>query len=245
MNRLKGKVILVTGAGNGIGRATALAMAMEGALVWATDRDELSLLRFANEPSIKTLKLDVADESAVADLTSLVGKIDALFNCAGYVHSGSILNCTDSDWDITMSINLKSMFHTTKAFLPSMISAGGGSIVNMSSIASSVKGVPNRFAYSASKAGVIGLTKSVAIDFIKKGIRCNAICPGIVDTPSLAQRLNQAPDPAAARRSFIERQPTGRMAQADEIAPLVIYLTSDESCFVTGAVYSIDGGISL
>lgn len=244
MPRLSGKTVLITGAANGIGRATALAMAREGALVWATDRDAAALESLPETDGIRALALDVTIAEQVAAAATTVERLDALFNCAGYVHHGSLLDCTDEAWDATMAINLRSMYWLIRAFLPRMVQAGAGSIVNMSSMASSLKGAANRFAYGTSKAAVIGLTKSVALDYIRSGVRCNAICPGIVDSPSLQQRLSALADPGAVD-AFIARQPSGRLGTPEEIAPLVVYLASDESSFVTGAVYSIDGGITL
>lgn len=245
MRRLEGKTALVTGAARGIGLAAVRAMVREGAMVWAVDRDAKDLEALRAEPHVQVALLDVTDAAGITRLAEQVGSLEVLFNCAGYVHHGTVLGCTDAAWDTTMDVNVKSMFRLIKAFLPGMIRAQAGSIINMSSMASSVKGAANRFAYSTSKAAVIGLTKSVAIDYIRDGLRCNAICPGIVDTPSLRDRMSAMPDPEAATKAFVARQPTGRLARAEEIAPLVVYLASDEASFVTGAVYSIDGGITL
>ena len=245
MGRLEGITALVTGAAHGIGLATVHAMAREGAMVWAVDRDEKGLEVLSDVSRVQVALLDVTDAAGITRLAERVGQLGALFNCAGYVHHGTVLDCTDAAWDATMAINVKSMFWLIKAFLPGMLQARAGSIINMSSMASSVKGAANRFAYATSKAAVIGLTKSVAIDHIREGVRCNAICPGIVDTPSLKDRMSAMPDPETATKAFIARQPTGRLARAEEIAPLVVYLASDEASFVTGAVYSIDGGITL
>lgn len=236
---------MITGAANGIGLASVHAMAREGALVWAVDRDAEGVTKLNEIENVRGFQLDVSNASGIAQLADEVGRVDVLFNCAGYVHHGTALDTSEEAWDLTMTINIKSMFWMIKALLPPMIQARAGSIINMSSMASSVKGAANRFAYSTSKAAVIGLTKSVATDYIRDGIRCNAICPGIIDTPSLKGRLNAMPDPEQATKAFIARQPTGRLGQADEISPLVVYLGSDESSFVTGAVYSIDGGITL
>ena len=232
MGRLDGKSALVTAAGAGIGRATALLFGREGAQVLATDLVE--------GPSVA--KLDVRDGRAIAALVRAHGPFDVLFNCAGFVHHGNVLECTEEDWDAAFELNVKSMFRTIRAVVPGMLAKGKGSIVNMSSVASSVKGVADRCAYSASKAAVIGLTKSVAADFVAKGIRCNAVCPGTVDTPSLATRIAARGDPEKARAAFVARQPIGRLGTAEEIAALVLYLASDESSYTTGAIHVADGG---
>lgn len=245
MQRLLGKTVLITAAGQGIGYASALAMAGEGAKVIATDLKAELLQRFEGVADIQTKPLDVTDKRAVAGLFSDIGIVDVLFNCAGYVHQGTILDCTDADWDRSFEINVRSMMHTIQAVLPGMLERKKGSIINMASVASSVKGLPRRFAYGASKAAVIGLTKSVAADYVGRGVRCNAICPGTVDTPSLQERIDSFADPVEARRNFIARQPMGRLATAPEIAPLVVFLASDESAFVTGNAYSIDGGMTI
>ncbi len=244
-DRLQGKVALVTAAGQGIGRASAIAMAAEGAKVIATDVNPELLESLRTTPDIDTAKLDVLDDAAIAQLIGSLPKLDVLFNCAGWVPQGSILECTDRDWNLSFNLNVRAMWKTIAAALPRMIDAGGGSIINMASVASSVKGVPDRFAYGASKAAVIGLTKSVAVDFVGRGIRCNCICPGTVDTPSLQQRIDAMPDPEQARRAFIARQPMGRLATAVEIAPIVVYLASDESRFATGSAFHIDGGMTI
>jgi 2-keto-3-deoxy-L-fuconate dehydrogenase len=239
--RLEGKIALITAAAQGIGRATALAFAREGATVWATDVNEAALAALAKEDSrIRTHRLDVRDPAAIAALADQLGAIDVLFNCAGYVHNGSILDCSEAEWDFAFDLNVKSMYRTCRAFLPKMLEAGHGAIINMSSVASSVTAAPNRFAYGTTKAAVIGLTKSVAKDFVARGIRCNAICPGTVETPSLEGRMAAAGP--TGRDTFIARQPMGRLGRAEEIAALVVYLASDESGFTTGQIHVIDGG---
>jgi 2-keto-3-deoxy-L-fuconate dehydrogenase len=243
--RLQGKTALITAAGQGIGHATALAMAREGATVYATDINPALLERFAGAPGIHTRTLDVLDDAAVARLLDEIPPLDILFNCAGWVHNGTILDCAPKDWDASFNLNVRAMYMMIRCALPKMIAKGGGSIVNMSSIASSIKGLPNRFAYGSSKAAVVGLTKAVAADFVTKGIRCNAIAPGTVDTPSLQDRINAFPNPAEARKIFVARQPMGRIAKAEEIAPLALFLASDESAFITGNVYSCDGGMTI
>jgi len=243
--RLQGKTALVTAAAQGIGRATALAFAREGASVLATDVNEAKLAELSGTPGIRTRKLDVLDESEIAATVAGAGPLDILFNCAGYVASGTILQCTTRDWDFSFNLNARSMFVLTQAVLPAMLARGRGNIINIASVASTVKGVPNRFAYAASKGAVIALTKSIAADFVGQGIRCNAICPGTVDTPSLHDRINANADPDAARKAFIARQPMGRLAEAGEMAELAVYLASDESAFMTGQAVVIDGGYSL
>ena len=247
--RLDGKRALVTAAGQGIGRATALAFAAEGANVLATDiaAEKLAGLEDA---LIATRALDARDEKAIAALADDLPALDILFNCAGFVHHGTVLTTSPEEWDFSFSLNVRSMYLMIRAFLPKMVAAGGGSIINMSSGASSIKGVPNRCAYGATKAAVIGLTKSVAADFVANGIRCNAICPGTVQTPSLDERIAAAGALApggveAARQAFIDRQPMGRLGTAEEIATLAVYLASDESLFTTGTTQVIDGGWSL
>jgi 2-keto-3-deoxy-L-fuconate dehydrogenase len=244
-NRLNGKSALVTAAGQGIGRATALAFAAEGARVIATDINERTLAELANVQGIAAQLLDVMDQRAVDRASASIGAVDVLFNCAGFVHHGSILDCTPDAWAFSLELNLTSMYRMIRAFLPAMLDAGGGSIVNMSSVASSIKGAANRCVYGATKAGVIGLTKSVAADYVARGIRCNAICPGTVETPSLGDRINAFADPVAARADFIKRQPMGRLGTADEVAALAVYLASDESSYTTGAIHLIDGGWSM
>lgn len=242
--RLKGKVCVVTAAAQGIGRASALAFAREGAKVWATDLNEAKV-REIDGNGVSARKLDVTDPAAIAALAQETGPIDALFNCAGFVHHGTILECDEKAFDFSMNLNVKAMYRVTRAFLPGMIGKGGGSIINMASVASSLKGVPNRFVYGASKAAVIGLTRSIAIDFVKDKVRCNCICPGTVDTPSLGERINAFADPVEARKQFIARQPLGRLGTAEEIAMLAVYLASDEAAFCTGGEYKIDGGLTI
>ncbi|MBC7604349.1 MAG: SDR family oxidoreductase [Ramlibacter sp.] len=243
--RLAGKTVLVTAAGQGIGRASALAMAAEGATVWATDVNEALLKAYEGEAGIKAVPLDVLDKEAITRVIAQMPAIDVLFNCAGFVHGGTVLQATDDELSFAINLNVRAQFWTIQAALPRMLSAGHGSIINMASVCSSIKGFPNRFVYGTTKAAVIGLTKSVAADYVTQGIRCNAICPGTVDTPSLADRINANADPEAARKAFIARQPMGRLAQAHEIAPLVVFLASDESVFVTGQSYAADGGITI
>lgn len=240
-DRLRGKTALVTAAAQGIGRATAELFEAEGATVWATDINEAAL---AEVKVSHKRRLDVTDDAMVAALAAEVGALDVLFNCAGFVHSGTILECSDADWDVAVNLNVRSMFRTIRAFLPEMLAAGAGSIVNMASVAGSVKGVPNRFAYGMTKAAVVGLTKSVAADFVQQGIRCNAICPGTVQSPSLEQRLAAQGDYDAARAAFIARQPIGRLGKPEEIAELALYLASDAAAYTTGQTHIIDGGWS-
>ncbi|WP_448100747.1 SDR family oxidoreductase [Luteibacter jiangsuensis] len=244
--RLAGKHALVTAAAAGIGRATALAFAAEGATVLATDIDAAGLASLgAEHASVTTRTLDVTDPAAIVALAADAGAIDILFNCAGYVHAGTILDTDEASWRRSFAINVDSMFHTCRALLPGMLERGRGSIVNMSSVASSIKGVPNRFAYGATKAAVIGLTRSIAADYVARGVRCNAICPGTVKTPSLAERVRaMGGDEDAVWRSFTERQPLGRLGDPREIAALAVYLASDESSFTTGTVHVVDGGWS-
>lgn len=244
-NRLAGKIVFVTAAGQGMGLASALAFAAEGADVWATDRYGALLQANTVGKGIRTAVLDVTDGAAVDALAREVGGIDVLFNCAGYVHNGSILDCTPEAFEQSMSLNVTAMYRITRALLPGMLARGGGSIINMASMASSLKGFPNRFVYGTSKAAVIGMTKSIAADFVRQGIRCNALCPGTVDTPSLRGRIAAAADPVQAERDFIARQPMGRLASVDDITPMLVYLASDESRFVTGTTVAVDGGVSI
>jgi 2-keto-3-deoxy-L-fuconate dehydrogenase len=249
--RLKGKHILVTAAGQGIGRASAIACAREGARVLATDlRPELLESLPAEAPGIRVAALDVRSKEAVAALAARTEALDGLFNCAGFVHEGTLLECDEADWDFSFDLNCKGAYLMTRAFLPAMLAkaereGGSVSIVNMASMASSVKGFPRRFAYGATKAAVIGMTKSLAADYVTRGLRCNALCPGTVDTPSLRGRIAAAADPAAAEKAFIARQPMGRLATVDDITPQVVYLLSDESRFVTGQAVLVDGGVTI
>jgi 2-keto-3-deoxy-L-fuconate dehydrogenase len=247
MGRLEGKTAFLTAAGQGIGAATARAFADEGARVFATDISEASLAALrAQRPAIETSVLDVRDTDAIQAVAERSGAVDILFNCAGYVHHGTVLDCDEAAWERSFDINVKAMWRTIRAFLPRMIEAGGGSIVNIASVASSQKGMPKRFVYGASKAAVIGLTKSVAADFITQGIRCNAICPGTVQSPSLEERINALPGSYDENRAaFIARQPMGRLGRPEEIATLAVYLASDESAFLTGGEIKIDGGLTL
>ena len=246
--RLQGKTALITAAGQGIGKASALAMAAEGAQVWATDVNAKLLETYAGMSNIHVMKLDVLDKAAIQKLVAGMPALDVLFNCAGFVHAGTILQATDEEWEFAFNLNVRSQFWTIQAALPRMLAnnggKGGGSIINMASVVS-IKGLPNRFVYGSSKAAVIGLTKSVAADYVMQGVRCNCICPGTVDTPSLQDRINVFEDPAEARKNFIARQPMGRLAQAHEIAPVVTFLASDESVFVTGQNYNVDGGMTI
>ena len=248
--RLAGKVALITAAGQGIGQATALAMAREGAQVYATDVKAELLESYRGVANVVTRPLDVLDDAAVARTFDELPALSILFNCAGYVHNGTILDCTPKDWDFSFNLNARAQYVAIRAALPKMLaqfeqSGKGASIVNMASIAGSIRGLPNRFVYGASKAAVIGLTKAVAADYVRNGIRCNAIAPGTVDTPSLHDRINANADPETARKAFIARQPMGRLAKPEEIAPVVVFLASDESVFVTGQAYAADGGITI
>jgi len=244
--RLSGKRALITAAGQGIGRASALAMAREGATVIATDIDEAALAEMkAEAPAIECRRLDVLDGDAISALAAELGAIDVLFNCAGFVHNGSILESSEEEWDFAFDLNVKAQYRMIKAFLPAMLEAGGASIINMSSLASSLKGVPVRCVYTTSKAAALGLTKSVAADYVTQGIRCNAICPGTVESPSLHDRLHATGDFEKARAAFIARQPMGRIGAAEEIAALAVYLASDESAYTTGHAHVIDGVWSI
>ena len=243
-DRLRGKTALVTAAGAGMGRAAALAFAREGARVIATDRDA-SLLSVLAGPNLVVDRLDVLDDAAVEAFVKKTGAVDILFNCAGWVHQGSLLECTPADWDRSFALNVRSMFTTCKAMVPLMAAAGGGVILNMASVLGAGKAAPNRLAYAASKAAVQGFTRALAIDHVKQKIRVNCVCPGTVDTPSLGDRINAFADPVQARKDFIARQPMGRLATAEEIAETFVYLVSDESSFMTGQAVYVDGGMSL
>ncbi len=242
---LAGKTALVTAAAQGIGRATALAFAAEGAEVMATDINVDRLEELAGTPGISVKRLDVLDAQAVNSLAAEMPPLDVLCNVAGYVHNGSILECPEEDWDFSFDLNVKSMYRMIRAFLPAMLEAGGGSIINMASVASSMRGLPNRCVYGSSKAAVIGLTKSVAADYIQQGIRCNCICPGTIESPSLDERINAFADPVAARKAFIARQPIGRLGTPEEIAGMAVYLASDISAYATGTAMVVDGGVTL
>lgn len=248
--RLAGKTAFVTAAGQGIGHASAIAMAREGAKVIATDVNPKLVAAMAGMPGIDARVLDVLDDAAVRRMLGELPPLDVMFNCAGWVHHGSVLECTPKDWDASFALNVRSMYIAIQAALPKMLehhrtTGRWVSIINMASVAGSIKGIPNRFAYGASKAAVIGLTKAVAADFVQKGIRCNSIAPGTVDTPSLGERIGAFADPVEARRMFVARQPVGRLATAEEIAPVVVFLASDESAFATGNCYSVDGGMTI
>ena len=244
--RLKDKNILVTAAGQGIGKATAIAFHNEGANVIATDINDKTLESLNREyPNIKIQKLDSTKDNEILEFVKTLDKIDVLFNAVGFVHHGSILECEEKDWDFSFDVNVKSMYFMCKAVLPLMIKQSGGSIINISSCASSSKGFPNRFVYGAKKGAVIGLTKSIAADYVKKNIRCNSIAPGTVFSPSWQDRVNQSPDPIQAKKDFIARQPMGRLGTAEEIAAVAVYLASDDSTFTTGTNISVDGGISI
>ena len=244
--RLEGKKIIVTAAGQGIGKATAIAFHNEGASVTATDLNDKTLADLNKEyPNIKVRTLDSTDNHAILEFIKTLDKVDVLFNAVGFVHHGTILDCEEKDWDFSFDVNIKAMYFMCKAILPLMVKQNGGSIINISSIASSLKGLPNRFVYGASKAAIIGLTKSIASDFVKQNIRCNSIAPGTVFSPSWQDRVNQSPDPVQAKKDFIARQPMGRIGTAEEIASMAIYLAGDESAFTTGNTFSVDGGMSI
>ena len=245
-NRLEGKNILVTAAGQGIGKATAIAFHNEGANVIATDINEKTLKDLNKDyPNIKVQKLDSTQNNEILEFIKTIYKIDVLFNAVGFVHHGTILECEEKDWDFSFDVNVKSMYFMCKAVLPLMIKQNSGSIINVSSCASSLKGFPNRFVYGTTKGAVIGLTKSIAADFVKKNIRCNSIAPGTVFSPSWQDRVNQSPDPVQAKKDFIARQPMGRLGTAEEIAAVAVYLASDDATFTTGTTISVDGGISI
>lgn len=243
--RLEGKRALITAAGQGIGRATAELFAAEGATVIATDINDATLAELDRLDHVTARKLDVLDKAAIDAVAADIGAVDVLFNCAGYVHHGTILECDEDAFEFSMALNVKAMYRMIRAFLPAMLEAGGGSVINMASVSSTVKGIPFRFVYGTSKAAVIGLTKSVAADFIRQGIRCNAICPGTVQSPSLDGRINAFDDPEQARKDFIARQPLGRLGTAEEIAAIALYLAGDESAYTTGQHFIVDGGIAI
>ncbi len=248
--RLQGKIALVTAAGQGIGKAAVLGMVAEGATVYATDVNAALLKDYAGVAGVHTAVLDVMDKKAIQAQVAALPQIDIVFNCAGFVHNGPIVDATDDDWNFAFNLNVRSQFWMIQAVVPKMVAqfkatGRSSSIINMASVCSSVRGLPNRFVYGTSKAAVIGLTKSVAADYVKQGIRCNCICPGTVDTPSLQDRINSYADPVQARQDFINRQPMGRLAQAHEIAPIVTFLASDESIFATGNAYMVDGGMTI
>ena len=244
--RLDGKKIIVTAAGQGIGKATAIAFHNEGASVIATDLNDKTLADLNKEyPNINIHTLDSTDNNAILEFVKTLDKVDVLFNAVGFVHHGSILDCEEKDWDFSFDVNIKAMYFMCKAIIPLMVKQNGGSIINISSIASSLKGLPNRFVYGASKAAIIGLTKSIASDFVKQNIRCNSIAPGTVFSPSWQDRVNQSPDPVQAKKDFIARQPMGRLGTAEEIAAMAIYLAGDESTFTTGNTFSVDGGMTI
>ena len=245
MGRLKNKKVVITAAAHGIGKAIAMGFALEGAKVMATDIDGDALSGISGFKGVATKILDVTDGRAVNNFAATMGSVDVLCNIAGFVHHGSVLEVEEEDWDYSFDLNVKSMYRTIRAFLPGMLEAGNGSIINMSSVASSLRGLPFRFVYGASKAAVIGLTKSVAADYVGKGVRCNCICPGTVETPSLEARIAAFDDPESARKEFIARQPMGRLGTAEEIAAMALYLASDESNYATGTAFVVDGGVTL
>ncbi|NEX64732.1 SDR family oxidoreductase [Noviherbaspirillum galbum] len=249
-DRLAGKTVLVTAAAQGIGRACVEAFLAEGARVIATDLNDALLHGLADLPSCDVRKLDVTNAAEIGAMAAAAGAVDVLLNCAGYVHQGTVLECEDEDWDASFAINVTSMYRTIRAFLPGMLARGDGSIINMASVVSSIKGAPARFAYGASKAAVVGLTKAVAADFVAKGIRCNAICPGTIETPSLHQRIaalsrSSGRTQEQVKQAFVDRQPLGRLGLPQEVAALAVYLASDESRFTTGTTHVIDGGMSI
>ena len=245
-NRLEGKNIIVTAAGQGIGKATAIAFHNEGANVTATDLNDKTLTELNKEyPKIKIHTLDSTDNNAILEFIKSVDRVDVLFNAVGFVHHGTILDCKENDWDFSFDVNIKSMYQMCKAILPLMVKQNDGSIINVSSCASSLKGFPNRFVYGTTKGAVIGLTKSIAADFVKQNIRCNSIAPGTVFSPSWQDRVNQSPDPVQAKKDFIARQPMGRLGTAEEIAAVAVYLAGDDATFTTGTTISVDGGISI
>jgi len=244
-NRLQGKKALVTAAGQGMGRAAVLAFVREGAKVIATDVNPKLLEQYAKNPAITATRLDVTDDKELAAFVESTGAVDILFNCAGWVHQGTILECRAEDWDRSFRLNVRSMFVTCKAMIPKMVANGGGVILNMASVLGARKAAPNRLAYAASKAAVEGFTRALAIDHVKQNIRVNCVCPGTVDTPSLGDRINAFADPVQARKDFVARQPMGRLATAEEIAETFVYLVSDESSFMTGQAVFVDGGMSL
>lgn len=243
--RLAGKTAFVSAAAQGIGRACALAFAAEGARVWATDINQDKLGELEGTTGITTRRLDVTDADAVGVLADELGAVDVLMNVAGFVHHGTILDCSEADWDFSFDLNIKSLYRVVRAFLPAMLEQGGGSIVNVASVASSIRGLPNRLVYGTTKAAVIGFTKALAADFVTQGIRCNAICPGTVESPSLEARIAAFDDPVEARKAFIARQPMGRLGTPEEIAAVAVYLASDESVFTTGTTAVVDGGVCL
>ena len=245
-NRLKNKNIIVTAAGQGIGKATAIAFHNEGADVIATDLNEKTLKTLNEEfPKIKVYTLDSTDNNAIQTFVKTYEKVDVLFNAVGFVHHGTILDCEEKDWDFSFNVNVKSMYMMIKSIIPKMLEQNKGSIINVSSIASSIRGLPFRFVYGASKAAIIGLTKSIAADYVKQNIRCNAIAPGTVHTPSWEGRVSASKDPVQAKKDFIDRQPMGRLGTPEEIAAIAIYLASDESSFATGNTFSVDGGMTI
>ncbi|MDA7606054.1 SDR family oxidoreductase [Pelagibacteraceae bacterium] len=244
--RLESKNIIVTAAGQGIGKATAIAFHNEGANVTATDLNEKTLTDLNKEfPKIKVLTLDSTNNTAIKKFADSISKVDVLFNAVGFVHHGTILDCEEKDWDFSFNVNIKSMYFMIKSIIPKMLDQKKGSIINIASVASSLKGVPNRFVYGASKAAIIGLTKSIAADFVKQNIRCNAIAPGTVFTPSWEDRVKQSADPVKAKKDFIARQAMGRLGTAEEIASMAVYLAGDESSFTTGNTFSVDGGMTI